>query len=172
VNALAHLARRALFHPVAALTARLVLGGVFTVSGVIKLIEPPENFMTAMHAFRLLPLWLERPLALTLPWVEMTSGVLLLIGLLSRVSLLLVTLQLLVFTAALASTLVRGISLDDCGCFGALGLKESNTVALARNLALLALAALTAINRIPGWSLDRWLRPPPVEGEDIRADGT
>jgi putative oxidoreductase len=171
VNTLAHLARRALFHPVAALGARLILGGLFTVSGVIKLIEPPENFMTAIHAFRLLPPWLERPLAVTLPWVEMTSGVLLAVGLLSRVSLLVVSLQLLVFTAALASTLLRGISLDDCGCFGALGFKESNTVAFVRNLVLLALAALVAIERHPRWTLDWWLRSPPGDGRDIRSDG-
>jgi putative oxidoreductase len=167
---MAHRVWNALLHPAAALAARVVLGGLFAVSGLIKLIEPPENFMTAIHAYRLLPLWAERPLAETLPWVEMTGGVLLLLGVLTRASLLIVVLQLLVFTAALGSTLVRGISLDDCGCFGSLGLKESNTVALLRNLVLLALAARLAVDRYPRWALDRWLRYPQREGEDPRID--
>ncbi|HUJ80012.1 MAG TPA: MauE/DoxX family redox-associated membrane protein [Nitrospiria bacterium] len=169
MSAAAHRVRRALVHPVTALAARLVLGGLFTVSGVIKLIEPPENFMAAVHAYRLLPVWLERPLAVTLPWVEMASGVLLSVGLLSRLSLALVSLQLLVITAALASTLSRGISLDDCGCFGAIGFKESNTVAFVRNLVLLALAARVAVERRPRWTLDRWLEQAPRSGEDVRA---
>jgi putative oxidoreductase len=155
-----HRVRGALFHPAAALAARVILGGLFAVSGVIKLIEPLENFMTAIHAYRLLPVWAERPLAETLPWVEMTSGLLLLLGVLTRASLLIVVLQLLVFTAALGSTLLRGISLDDCGCFGALGWKESNPVAFTRNLVLLALAARLAVEQQPRWALDRWLKRP------------
>jgi putative oxidoreductase len=157
---IAHHVRGALFHPTVALAARLILGGLFAVSGVIKLIEPPENFMAAIHAYHLLPVWAERPLAESLPWVEMTSGLLLFMGLLTRASLLLVSLQLLVFTAALGSTLVRGISLDDCGCFGALGWKESNSVAFARNLVMLALVVRLAVERHPRWTLDRWLQRP------------
>jgi putative oxidoreductase len=157
---MAHRVRGVLFHPTVALAARLILGGLFAVSGVIKLIEPPENFMAAIHAYRLLPVWAERPLAEMLPWVEMTSGLLLFMGLLTRASLLLVSLQLLVFTAALGSTLLRGISLDDCGCFGALGWKETNSVAFTRNLVMLALVARLAVERHPRWALDRWLRRP------------
>ena len=147
-------------HPATGVAARVILGGLFAVSGVIKLIEPPENFMTAIHGYALLPAWMERPLAETLPWVEMTSGLLLVTGVLTRASLLIVSLQLLVFTAALGSTLLRGISLDDCGCFGSLGLKESNSFAFVRNLVLLALAARLAVERNPRWALDRWLQRP------------
>jgi len=154
------LARRALtlfLHPAVAVAARLLLGGLFAVSGVIKLIEPPENFMAAIHLYDLLPVWMERPLAVTLPWVEMAGGLLLVLGLLTRISLVVVALQLLVFTGALGSTLLRGISLDDCGCFGSLGLKESNGVAFVRNLVLLVLVARLAMERAPRWTLDRWL---------------
>lgn len=160
MSALADRVRDALLHPAAGVAARVILGGLFAVSGVIKLFEPPENFMTAIHAYRLLPVWAERPLAEMLPWVEMTSGLLLFMGLMTRASLLIVSLQLLVFTAALVTTLLRGISLDDCGCFGSLGLKESNTVALIRNLVLLVLAARLAVERHPRWTLDRWLHRP------------
>lgn len=165
------IARRALtllLHPVAAVAARVILGGLFAVSGVIKLIEPPENFMAAIHAYDLLPIWMERPLAESLPWVEMTSGLLLLLGVLTRISLTIVALQLLVFTAALGSTLLRGISLEDCGCFGALGMKESNAVAFVRNIVLLALVVRLGLEREPRWALDRWLQRPPDDGDPDR----
>ncbi len=158
-----------LSHPAIGVSARLLLGGLFAVSGVIKLIEPPENFMTAIHAYDLLPVWMERPLAESLPWVEMTSGLLLLLGLLTRISLAVVALQLLVFTAALGSTLLRGISLEDCGCFGSLGIKESNAVAFVRNLVLLALVVRLGLEREPRWALDRWLQRPPCDGGSTRA---
>jgi len=148
--------------------ARLILGGLFAVSGVIKLVEPVENFMTAIHAYDLLPVWMERPLAETLPWVEMASGLLLALGLLTRASLVVVVLQLAVFTVALGSTLLRGISLEDCGCFGALGFKESNGVAFVRNLVLLALVVRLGMERAPRWTLDRWLQRPPDDGDTTR----
>jgi uncharacterized membrane protein YphA (DoxX/SURF4 family) len=166
VTAIARRALTLLLHPAAAVAARVILGGVFAVSGTVKLIEPVENFMAAIHAYDLLPVWLERPLAVTLPWVEMGSGVLLVLGLLTRANVMIVALQLAVFTMALGSTLLRGISLDDCGCFGALGMKESNTAAFVRNLALLALAARLVMERAPQWTLDRWLQRTPGEGDD------
>jgi uncharacterized membrane protein YphA (DoxX/SURF4 family) len=168
VTAIVRRALTFLLHPAGAVAARLILGGLFAVSGVIKLIEPPENFMAAIHAYDLLPTWMERPLAETLPWVEMTSGLLLLLGLFTRASLVIVALQLLVFTAALGLTLLRGISLEDCGCFGALGFKESTPVAFVRNLVLLAFVARLVMEREPRWALDRWLRHPPGEGDDAR----
>ncbi|MBI3621693.1 MAG: DoxX family membrane protein [Nitrospirae bacterium] len=162
MTAIARRALTLLLHPAVAVAARVILGGVFAVSGTVKLIEPVENFMAAIHAYDLLPVWMERPLAVTLPWVEMGSGVLLVLGLLTRASVMIVALQLAVFTVALGSTLLRGISLEDCGCFGALGFKESNTVAFVRNLVLLALAARLGMERAPSWALDRWLQRPPL----------
>jgi uncharacterized membrane protein YphA (DoxX/SURF4 family) len=165
VSAIARRALTLLLHPAAAVAARVILGGVFAVSGTVKLIEPVENFMAAIHAYDLLPVWMERPLAGMLPWVEMVSGLLLMLGLLTRASLAVVALQLAVFTVALGSTLLRGISLEDCGCFGALGFKESNTVAFVRNIVLLALVARLGMERAPRWTLDRWLQRPPGEGD-------
>ena len=153
------------FHPAVGVAARVLLGGLFAVTGVIKLIEPAENFMAAIHAYHLVPSWMERPMAETLPWVEMASGLLLLLGLLTRVSLMIVALQLAVFTAALGSTLLRGISLDDCGCFGSMGFKESNGVAFVRNLVLIGCVVRLVLEREPRWALDRWLPRPPGKGD-------
>lgn len=145
--------------PLLAVVLRLLLGGLFVLSGVSKLIAPPENFMAIIHAFDLVPVWAERPIAVVLPWVETMSGLLLMLGLFVRASLLAVAGQMGLFTVALGTTLVRGITMDDCGCFGALGITESNRVAFVRDLVLLSLFVPLFFGPLRQWTLDGWLRP-------------
>jgi len=68
---------------------------------------------------------------------------------------------LLGFTLALGYTVVMGINLEDCGCFGSIGFKQSGSTAFIRNLFLLALFA--PILRYPAhaWSLDAFLEKEP-----------
>ena len=56
-------------------------------------------------------------LALTLPVFEIVCGVLLLAPMTRRVASLAIALTCIVFFTALASALLRGLTLD-CGCFG------------------------------------------------------
>ncbi len=95
----------------------LILAAVFIYAGVDKLRDPPQ-FADAVAAFGILPTIFVSPFALGLPVFEVLCGLLMLISPARRVAALAVTLVTAMFFAALASALLRGLTLD-CGCFGA-----------------------------------------------------
>jgi len=119
------------------LLSRFILSAVFLLSGFEKILHPQEEFIVSLKAYQLLPGSLLKPAALLIPWVEVVSGLFLLIGLYYSYAVISVGLLLILFTSAIASTLIRGISLEDCGCFKSLGFTESGPTALIRNLILL-----------------------------------
>ena len=119
------------------LGARIVVGALFVVAGVLKLgagaafVEEIANYQLASGLAGLM--------AIALPSVEVLVGVVLAVGPRAwcRAGMLAAALLLVAFTAAMASALARGIDLR-CGCFGS----ESATVSgwtIARNVGLLAL---------------------------------
>ncbi len=97
---------------------RLVLGTVFLVSGLAKILDP-IRFLFTLRAFRLLPDILERLSAVCLPWLELLLGLALLMGLWHRAAALLLSLLNLAFMLAILSVMIRGIEID-CGCYGLL----------------------------------------------------
>src|SRR5688572_8967688 len=105
----------------AALAGRVSAGAALLLSGFSKLSSAPEEFAFVMESYRLLPLRVVMPLSKILPWVETGVGLLLLAGLFLRAASAAAAVLFSVFMAALASTLVRGIDLGDCGCFGKWG---------------------------------------------------
>ena len=96
--------------------ARVLLAGVFVVAGGLKLADP-QVAVQAVRAYRLLPSALEAPVGWGLPAFEMALGLLLAVGLFTRVSAVAAAVLLTVFIAGVASAAARGLSID-CGCFG------------------------------------------------------
>lgn len=92
----------------------VALGGVFFYAGLLKVLHTFE-FAEAVLAYRLLPVPLVGLVAAVLPWLEMATGLFLIIGLKRRSCLLVLTLLAGVFMLALALTLGRGLKID-CGC--------------------------------------------------------
>lgn len=136
----------------------MLISVLLMVSGFEKLIHPPEEFMLILKGYHLLPEFLIKPMATIFPWLELLFGTFLLIGLFYPVSLLVVGLLLTIFTLAIASTLVRGIPLEDCGCFKSLGIKESGPTALVRNMILLLFWINLYFYKDRRFTLDHWLR--------------
>ena len=54
--------------------------------------------------------------AVTLPWVELLAGLLLLAGVWKRESALVIALMLVVFIVSAGSVMARGIDVENCGC--------------------------------------------------------
>ena len=97
---------------------RLGLSGVFLYAGALK-IRDPYLFSESIAAFRLLPSALVNPVALTLPVLEISAGILALAnGRLRRIGAFGLLVMLAVFLAALVSAQARGLNID-CGCLGA-----------------------------------------------------
>lgn len=118
------------------LLARWLVGGLFVVAGIFKIVQPAE-FATDISHYRILPHALLNWLALTLPWVELAAGGLLLAGRWQRAAALVVSVLMFVFVVAVAQAMWRGLDVR-CGCFGTVGATRVGWTKLAENVALLA----------------------------------
>jgi uncharacterized membrane protein YphA (DoxX/SURF4 family) len=98
------------------LIARLILGGVLLVAGALKIGSLQKSAM-AVRSYELLPVPLANFLGYTLPWIEIGVGLLLIVGVLVRISGLIGAVTMLAFIIAIGQAWARGLSID-CGCFG------------------------------------------------------
>lgn len=122
------------------LVMRIVLGGIFIYAGITKIADP-VGFAGSIAAYRILPYFGSYLVAAILPWVEVISGLLIASGFRVKGGAVVIALLNVVFIAALASALVRGLDID-CGCFKNGGSKGSPWSALLRDLVFLAMTAL------------------------------
>ncbi len=117
---------------------RIGLGLVFVYAGILK-IRDPNAFAGSVAAYKILPYGLNYLVAAVLPWVETVCGLLLVVGYRARAAACIVIAMNLVFMAALASTIVRGLDID-CGCFRQGGAKTPAWMAILRDVLFLAAA--------------------------------
>jgi putative oxidoreductase len=129
---------RLLTHPYTAFVCRVVLGVVFIYASVDKILHPAV-FARAVQNYRIVPLEAVNAFAIVLPWIELVAGLLLVLGLFSGGSVLVITFLILVFLVALSSVLIRGID-TACGCFSSSGGGRVTIGYVIRDLALLLLA--------------------------------
>ena len=122
-----------------ALAIRLVLGGVFVWAGTAKLVQIPA-FVETVAAFDILPADWVAPFALSVVWIELISGGLLLLDIWPRSNALVVLGLLVVFSAALSINMYRGNDVT-CGCFGGDG-EASLAWSLLRDVLLAGGAAV------------------------------
>ena len=129
------------------LALRLLLGAVFAYAAYTKLRQSYLLFALSIDSYQLLPEWAVLALARTLPWLELTLGVLLLAGVWLRYTSIVATGILALFFSVMLWSYARGAGID-CGCFG-VG-EALSTRTLARDGALLAAAvALIGLSRRP-----------------------
>jgi uncharacterized membrane protein YphA (DoxX/SURF4 family) len=137
--------------------ARLVLGGVFVVAGVLKAVDP-QSSVAAVGAYRLLPASLATIVGWGLPFAEIALGLLLLAGIATRAVAAVAGLLLVIFIAGVVSAAARGLSID-CGCFGGGGQVDPGETAygteLVRDVGLLLLAAWLVWKPQSRFALDR-----------------
>lgn len=102
--------------PVIGLVNRIILAGVLLYAGGVKLFEA-HGARDAINAYRIFPPSWAPTLGYLLPLLEVGLGLLLLVGLFTRISALITAILMLAFVAGIASVWSRGYSID-CGCFG------------------------------------------------------
>ncbi|TKV61303.1 DoxX family membrane protein [Nakamurella flava] len=141
------------------LLARLGLAAVWLISGFAKASAPAET-LVAVKAYRLLSSGVAETVAAVLPYLEIALGLLLLIGLATRLAAILSAVVLVIFIAGVISAAARGLSID-CGCFGGGGDVAAGQTNYAgeilRDVGFLALAAWLIVRPGTPWSLDRRL---------------
>jgi uncharacterized membrane protein YphA (DoxX/SURF4 family) len=138
--------------------ARLLLAGVLLAAGILKASDP-SGTVAAVRAYELLPPPLATPIGWGLPFLEIGLGLLLAVGLHTRVAAICSAVLLVTLLAAVISVAARGLSID-CGCFGGGGAvavgEASYTADIVRNIGLLLLAGWLASRPRTRLSLDRW----------------
>ena len=101
--------------PTTAFVLRIVLGCVFIYASLDK-IKHPDLFAEAVYNYQLLPEIAVNLVAISLPWLELLSGILLVLGLWMEGSILILSGLMVVFIGALGINLARGLDVH-CGCF-------------------------------------------------------
>lgn len=109
--------RRLIDNDYLTMISRLLIGGMFIYASFYKVIEP-ASFARSILYYHMVPGSLVNLMALILPWLELLVGVALIVGCSYRGSVWWANLLLVVFIAALASTIARNLDID-CGCFKA-----------------------------------------------------
>ena len=142
--------------PWVAVASRLLVGGLFVVAGLNKLILPYGEMMALVKQYQVIPDFLVSPIAIVLPWIELASGTALCIGFLTTPVACLVGVQLVSFSLLMVVVLVAQIPIEDCGCFGNLGIRETPLHVLIRDLVLLAILALVLVRQHDAWGIDAW----------------
>ncbi len=136
------------------LVVRVFLGIVFVYASLDKIADPAA-FARIVYQWQILGPVPSNVVAVTLPWVELVAGVLLIVGAWKPHAAAVVAVMLVVFIAAAVLVLARGIDVDNCGCtsVAAAGAAPSwppdwmrgvGWYLITRNLVLLAGALLLA----------------------------
>jgi len=126
--------------------ARILLGGVFLVAGLLK-VPDPAGAVRAVRAYQLLPEPMVAPVAFGLPVVEIAVGLALLAGVFVRTAAVAAAVLLMVFLLGVGSAWARGLQID-CGCFGNGGHVAAGETAypleILRDVGLLVIALVLA----------------------------
>lgn len=145
------------FWPWLGLLARVVVGGVWLIAGWTKVTDPAAS-VRAVRAYELLPEDVVPTVGNGLPVLELSIGLLLVVGLAQRLSAIVSALLLLGFTVGIASAWARGLQIE-CGCFGGGGAGDADAASsypwdIARDVALLALSVALVWRPVTRWSID------------------
>jgi uncharacterized membrane protein YphA (DoxX/SURF4 family) len=134
---------------------RWITGFVFLVSGIEKLVSPPENFLYIVRSYQILPGWLAGPVSFLFPWVEFFAAVFLILGFWLRTALWVALCLAAGFVFFVSQALFRGLSISDCGCFGELIHLQPRQVIILDLLILVGAGlCLRRLNQSARWSLD------------------
>ena len=102
--------------PWISLAARILLGAMWLYYCVPKLTQPTQNIADVRN-FQILPSGLIDPFAYAQPYLELSIGLLLIVGLGTRLVALFSAILLLVYIGGIISLGARGIAIS-CGCGG------------------------------------------------------
>jgi uncharacterized membrane protein YphA (DoxX/SURF4 family) len=134
--------------PWLATAARLIVGGVWIVAGALKVGDLTASGRSVV-AYRILPFDASMSLGAVLPFLEIALGLLLLLGLATRLAAIASVVLFAVYIGAIASVWARGLRIE-CGCFGTGGSLTGDqgpryALEILRDIALLLVAGFLAV---------------------------
>ena len=123
--------------------AQILLGLLFLIASLAKIVDV-TSLARQVHNFRLVPLWSEHLVAMTLPWIELMAGLALVLGIRARAGAWVAGALLLAFSVGIVLAMARGLNFE-CGCFGTADGTRVGWTKLGENLGMLVLAAVGSL---------------------------
>lgn len=136
---------RPLRHSAVVGLARFALGTVILAAALAKLADPAALALQ-VHNYRLAPIWSENLVAIVLPWVELCTGLALVVGFRARAGAIMGLALMVIFTVAVGSAWARGLDFE-CGCFGKTSAAHIGAKKFMENIGLIALALAASLPR-------------------------
>lgn len=97
---------------------RIILGFLFIVSGMEKVISPAANFQYVIEGYAIFPPVLAHAASVVFPWMELFTGLFIMLGLWLSQSLVSLLLMTTTFIVIVGQAIIRKLPLENCGCFG------------------------------------------------------
>lgn len=118
-NAVYNFSMRVLTSKQLAFILRLYIGGLFVFASLYKINHAVE-FAESLANYQLVPYWAVNFLAVTMPWLELVCGLLLLIGFRAKSVTVMIGVMMTMFTVALVINVIWETPIG-CGCFSTSG---------------------------------------------------
>lgn len=145
-----------MLRPVILLVLRVTLGIIFVVAAYGKLLHPDVLVSTVIN-YNILPIGLAKLFAYTLPWVEIISGLMLIVGFGTRAASFALSWLLLSFIIAIWINIKRGVSME-CGCFDIFGMNEKiGSAILFRDIVFFIVAVILVSKKEFMLSIDNYI---------------
>ncbi|EFI33715.1 DoxX family protein [Desulfonatronospira thiodismutans ASO3-1] len=94
---------------------RLYIGGLFVYASLYK-INYAVEFAETIANYQLVPYWAVNFLAVTMPWLELICGLMLIIGFRAKAVTVIIGGMMVMFTVALVINVIQDTPIS-CGCF-------------------------------------------------------
>lgn len=96
---------------------RIFVGLILISTGLGKLLDM-SGFVWVLDAYQIMPLWMSRIIAYTLPFIEFVTGLMLVYSSRPQFAAWIAVLLHVVMLSVVTITYQRGIEIENCGCFG------------------------------------------------------
>jgi uncharacterized membrane protein YphA (DoxX/SURF4 family) len=154
--------RFAAVQPWVSLLVRVAAGVIMAWAGIAKLLDVHAS-VRAVRAYRLLPEAVVPLVGNVLPYIEISLGILLIAGIMTRTMAIVYLALLVVYVSGTIWAWAHGLRID-CGCFGgdgtlAAGATTNYAAHFVERAEFIALGVWLLVFPQSRLSLDRWLRP-------------
>lgn len=130
---------------------KFIIGLVFIFAGAEKIADP-ESFAQSISNYKIFPIFTINLFAMTVPWLELVLGILIIFNIWIKENLTIVVTLLLFFNILVFSAVLRDLDIN-CGCFGTHFVEKAGYQKIGENF-LLVLFSYIIYRSLPQKEID------------------